>query len=77
MSLPRTKKFISMSCAGKVMLRLFWVFIGPIGKDCWGCGQTVNSAWYYAMLEEELKPAIYSKCRGMPTSGVVFHHNNT
>jgi histone-lysine N-methyltransferase SETMAR len=29
------------------------------------------------MLGEELKPAIYSKCREMPTEEVVLHHENT
>jgi hypothetical protein len=29
------------------------------------------------MLEEELKPTIHSKCRGMLTSGVVLHRDNT
>jgi hypothetical protein len=35
---------------------------------------TVNSAWYCAMLEKELKPAICSKCRVL-TNGVVHHDN--
>jgi histone-lysine N-methyltransferase SETMAR len=35
------------------------------------------SAWYCAVLEEELKPAVCGKQRGMLTKGVVLHHDNT
>jgi len=28
------------------------------------------------MLEEEVKPAIHSKCRGMLTNSVVLHYDN-
>jgi hypothetical protein len=29
------------------------------------------------MFEEELKPVIHSKCRGVLANGVVLHHDNT
>jgi hypothetical protein len=35
-----------------------------------------NNAWYCAMLEEELKPTIHNKHRGMLTDEVVLHHDN-
>jgi hypothetical protein len=36
----------------------------------------VSSAWYYAMLEVEMKPNVFSKYRGMLKNGVVLHHDN-
>jgi hypothetical protein len=63
MSLPRTKKFISVPCASKVILTLFWDFSGHILKRCQVHGQEVDSALYCAMLEEEMKPTVCSKCR--------------
>jgi hypothetical protein len=37
----------------------------------------VTSAQYCAMLQEEFKPTIHSKCRGILTDGIVLHHDNT
>jgi hypothetical protein len=61
--------------AGRVMLTQFWDVTGPIIKHCQDCGQMVNSAWYCVILERELSPTIYSKCRRMMASGVVLHHD--
>jgi hypothetical protein len=66
-SLPRTKKFRSVLSAGKVILMLFWHFNVPILEHSQDHGQIVNSAWYYAVLEDESKPAICIKHRGMLT----------
>jgi hypothetical protein len=66
-SSPRTMKFRSVPSAGKVILMLFWDFNGPILEHYQDLGQMVSSAWYCAMLEEELKSATCSKCRGMLT----------
>jgi hypothetical protein len=33
----------------------------------------INNALHCAMLEEELKLTVYSKCKGMLTDGVVLH----
>jgi hypothetical protein len=73
-SLPRNKKFKSMPSANKMML--FWDLSGSILQHCQDSGWTVNSAWLYAILEEELKLAIHSRCRGMLTNGIILHHNN-
>jgi len=59
----RAKKLGSMPSIGKVTLMLFWDFNGPILKHYQDQGQIVNNAWYYAMFEEEMKPAIHSKHR--------------
>jgi hypothetical protein len=50
---------------------------GPILKHYENCGHTINSAQYCAILEEELKPIIHSKCRGILTNGLVLDHDNT
>jgi len=42
-------------------------FNGPILEHYQDYGQTVNSAQYCSMLEEEFNPAIHSKHRGMLT----------
>jgi hypothetical protein len=76
MSLPRTKKFMSVHSASEVMLTLFWDLIGPILEVCLDCGQSVSSTWYCAALDEELKPTIHSKCREILTNGVVLFHDN-
>jgi len=38
-------------------------------------GQTVTSAQYSDMLVKELKPAIWSKCRGIPSIRVLLLHH--
>jgi len=55
---PRTKKFRSVSSASKVILMLFWDLNGPILEHYQDHGQVVTSAWYCAMLEEEMKHAM-------------------
>jgi len=39
-------------------------------------GQTMNSANYFAMLRNDLKPAICKKRRGMLSKKVLLHHDN-
>jgi len=58
------------------MLTLFWDFNGSILEHYEDHGQTINTAWYCAMLEEDLKPTILSKHRGKLTNEVVLHHDN-
>jgi len=60
MSLPRTKKFKSMPSAKEVMVKMFWDINGPTLKYYQNHGQKVNSTWYCAMSEEELKPINYN-----------------
>jgi hypothetical protein len=74
-SLPRTKKFKGVPSASKVMLTLSWDFNGPILKHYEDCGQMVNSTQYCSMLEDEMKPAIHSKCTDLLTNRVVLHHD--
>jgi hypothetical protein len=38
--------------------------------------QMVSSARYCAMFEEDLKPTVCSKCRGILTNGVVLPYNS-
>jgi len=64
-SSPAQKKFKRQPSAKKVMLTLFWDMHGPILVRFQAHGQTVNSANYCAMLQNELKPAICKKRRGM------------
>jgi hypothetical protein len=74
-SSPRTKKFKSVPSASKVTLTLFWDFNGPIHKHYQDSRQIVNGAQYCVTLEEELKPDICCKHRGMLTR-VILHHDN-
>jgi hypothetical protein len=67
-SSARTKILKSVPSAGKVMLTLFWDLHGPILGNYYDHGQTVNSAQYCAVLEEDLKPAIRNERRGRPTN---------
>jgi hypothetical protein len=70
MSSPRTKKLKNVPLASKVMMQ-FWDFNGSILEHYHYHGQTVNSAWYYAIF------AIHSKCRGVPIYKVALHHDDT
>jgi hypothetical protein len=67
----------SVPSASRVTLMLFWGFIGSILEYYQDYAQTFGSAQYCTMLEEELKPAIHSKQRGMLTHRVVLNHDNT
>jgi hypothetical protein len=59
-----------------MILLVFWVFSGSVLEHYQEFGQVVYSAQYCTMLEEELKPTVCSKHRGMLTNGVVLHHDN-
>jgi hypothetical protein len=65
---PGTKKFRSVPSAGKMMWMLLWDFNRYIFEHYQDHGQMVNSAWYCALLEEELKPVIHNKLRGVVTN---------
>jgi hypothetical protein len=52
MSSPKTKKLKTVPSADEVMLMLF-CDNGPMLEHYQDCGQTVNSAQYCAVLEEE------------------------
>jgi len=58
------------------MLTLFWDVHGPILVHIQAHGQTVNGANYCAILQNELKPAICKKRRGMLSKKVLLHHDN-
>jgi hypothetical protein len=66
-TLPRAIKFKSVPSASKVMLMWFWDFNRFILEHYQDCRLMVSNAQYCAMLEEQLKPTIHSKCRGVPT----------
>jgi hypothetical protein len=63
--------------ACKVMLTLLWDCNGLIHNHCQDHGKMVSSAWYCAMLEEKLKPTLYSKHRGMLMNGVVLYNDSS
>jgi hypothetical protein len=73
-SLHRAKQFKSVPSAGKVILILFWGFNGSILKHYQDHGQIVNTAQYWAMLEEEFKPTVHSKYKRMLV--IVLHNEN-
>ena len=69
------KKFKTQAPAGKVMLTIFWDDNGPILLNFQEKGQTVTSARYSDMLMNELKPAIWSKRRGLLSKRVSLLHD--
>jgi len=75
-SSPAQKKFRRQPFAKKVVLTLFCDIHGPILVHFQVHGQTVNSANYCAMLQNEHKPAICKKRRGMLSKKVLLHHDN-
>ena len=70
------EKFKTQASAGKLMLTVFWDSQGPVLEHYQGRGTTMNSAWYSEMLTDRLKPAIWSKLRGLLSKGVVLLHDN-
>jgi hypothetical protein len=58
------------------MLTLFWDMNGPILEHYQEKGETVNSARYSTMLEEELKSAIRSLRRGLLSKVFFLLHDN-
>jgi len=74
-SSPAKKKFKRQPSAKKIMLTPFWDMHGPILVHFQAHGQTVNSANYCAMLQNELKTAIRKKRRGMLSKKVLLHHD--
>jgi histone-lysine N-methyltransferase SETMAR len=73
---PAKKKFKSAPSVGKLMLTLFWFMNGPILEHHQEKGETDNSVRYSAVLEEELKPAIRSRRRGLVSKGFLLLHDN-
>jgi len=67
---------VCLPSPSKVILMLFWDLNMSILEHYEDCEQTINSVWYWPMLEEELKPAICSKHRRILRNGVVLHHND-
>ena len=74
--LQPTKKFKTQASVGKVILTIFWDVNGPILVHFQEKGQTVSSAQSSDMLQNEMKPAIRSKCRGLLSKRVSLLHNN-
>ena len=73
---PPPKKFKTQRSAGKILMTIFWDIQGPLIIHYQENKETVNSQRYSEMLEEELKPAIRTKRRGMLTKGVLLQHDN-
>ena len=73
--LPCKKKFKIQPSAGKLVLTVFWDSQGPVLEHYQERGTTINSARYSEMLTDRLKPAIWSKCRGLLSKVVLLHDN--
>jgi hypothetical protein len=58
------------------MFTIFWDVNGPILVHFQEKGQTVTSTRYSDMLVNDLKPAIWLKCRGLLSKRVLLLHNN-
>jgi hypothetical protein len=70
------KKFKTEPSAVKVMLALFWDAQWPILEHYQERRTTANSVRYSAMLQEQLKPAIPTKYRGLLLKGVAMLDDN-
>jgi histone-lysine N-methyltransferase SETMAR len=70
------KKFKQQSFCKKLMLTFFWDMQGPILVKFQSHGEPVNSAKYSALLQDQLKPAIHHKRRGLLSKGVLLLHHN-
>lgn len=73
---PAKKKFKCQPSAKKIILTVFRVMKHPILVRFQELGKTVNSSTYWTLLQNELKPAIRTKRRGMLTQTVLQHHDN-
>jgi histone-lysine N-methyltransferase SETMAR len=73
---PKPRKFRALASAGKVMLTLFWDSKGVILEHYTRKGATITSASYCDLLENQLKPAIRTKRRGLLNTGVLLLHDN-
>jgi len=71
---PKHKKNSWKPSSGKVMLTLLWDTKGPILEHYISKGTMITSSSYCDLLVNHLKPAIWSKCRGLPISPL---HDNS
>ncbi|BFZ02563.1 hypothetical protein BsWGS_05602 [Bradybaena similaris] len=68
---------LNPTSSGKVLLTLFSVMNDPLVEHYLKKrGETVNSARYTTFFEDELKPAIRSRHRGLLSRGVLILHDN-
>jgi histone-lysine N-methyltransferase SETMAR len=72
---PVHKKFKQQPPHKKLMLMFFWDMRGPLAKFQ-AHGESVNSAEYSALLQDQLKPTIRHKRRGLLSKGVLLLHDN-
>lgn len=70
------KKIRAKPSSGKVMLTLLWDTKGPILGHYMSKGIIITSSSYCDLLMNHVKPAIRSKSRGLPISGVSPLHDN-
>jgi hypothetical protein len=55
--------------------KLFWDAQGPVFEHCEERDRTVNCVCYSEMLRDQLKPAIWTKCRGLLLKRVSKLHD--
>jgi len=75
-SSPSPKKFKLQPSAGKVMACIFWDIRGVVLVDFLPKGQTVNAAYYCALLSDRLRLAIRSYRPDLLRKGVILQHDN-
>ena len=71
---PRPKKFKTQPSAGKVMATVFWDAKGIIMLDFLPKRSTITGAYYTNHLDQ-LRTAIYEKCRGKLSKGVLLQQD--
>lgn len=74
LSSPVPKKFKQQSFCNKLMLMIFWDMNGPILITFQIHDETLNSATYCALVQDQLKCIIYHKWWGLIFRGATLHN---
>jgi hypothetical protein len=73
---PLRKKFKQQLSCKKLMLTFFWDMQGPVLAKFQAHGETVNSAKYSVLLQDQLKPAVRHRRRELLSKRVLLLHDN-
>ena len=75
-SSPKSKKFKTQPSASKVLATFFWDAKGIIHINFLEEKRTIDAEYYSNLLKGPVKNAFRRKQQGMPSKGVIWHHDN-